>query len=406
MPLLSLFDMIKDKFVPSVAKGDATTSATHLLSIASPGKVPFKSIASRAADTICFYPLLVSESLDVKQMATLARATERRFAEFIRIILSNDDVIDLRKTSKQDVINQFRGIDLGTDTEWHKANAVRGTLQGAAESVAILIDHGARAVTEDNTPMDDGLNHHPLSEAKTAPPAGTAPPSKPEKITMGISAKAADKKMSDLSPLLMPVSQTYTTDSGQPIETNIMIAVKANVHIIPSAEMVSNVGASMRDDRFIFRLVQWTTGEISFWKDFVLNIDKLKADVKKDDKSGRWFWQLKAMAQNSAVALAFQKRHMVPTTTIVLSYAEMEEIRRVYNVDLMDPREAIRFQKLFHLIGFMIVDPSTETLWAFDGVEKRYDRTTLPSEERDNASFSPKDVLKIMSGAINAGGAR
>jgi hypothetical protein len=211
--------------------------------------------------------------------------------------------------------------------------------------------------------------------------------------------------MSELAPLTLPV-QIYYKAGDRIEETTILVAVKTIVHVIPTEEMVSQVGVSMRDNRLIFRAIQWTTGEISFWKDFVFNMDKLKNDVSNDQKTAFWFWKLRANAKDATTALALKQDHLLPTTTFIMEMSEVETIKRTYGIDLQRSSVAMSMVKLFHLLGFIIVDPATETMWVFDDNSGRFDRTTIPSEERENNNLTKKDMMKTFSALVGSGGSR
>jgi hypothetical protein len=228
-----------------------------------------------------------------------------------------------------------------------------------------------------------------------------------DKSKKTINVQKIEQKVNDLLPLTMPVQIFYRDKATQTMtETTLLFAVKTQTHVVPTDEMVHQIGVSMRDNRFVFRMVQWTTGEISFWKDLVFNIDKLKADATSDKISTNWFYKLKLNAKTATVNISFKREHLLPTTTLVMTVDEVEAIKRAYGVNLQSTKDAFRLCKLFHLLGFMVIDSASETLWVYDDNDKKFDRTTIPSEQRENDSVSKKDMMKSFSAMINTGGTR
>jgi hypothetical protein len=427
MSIGAILDLIRGGLSQS---GNVEVDGLHALrSTIFPSKRPMKSITQRAADTICYFPLFVSSSLSINEIAVLSRSIERKLIDLIRIILSNEDLVDVSQgMNKQSVIDMFKGIALNrsdegeTDTRWTNQH-VRGSISTPnirEEVISYLINHGDQLVLENITPLNNGLGIG-LNEAP-APHSSNQPQESrygqdakdfekfkqslnDKKKSKGYNVGQVERKMSELAPLTLPV-QIYYKAGDRIEETTILVAVKTIVHVIPTEEMVSQVGVSMRDNRLIFRAIQWTTGEISFWKDFVFNMDKLKNDVSNDQKTAFWFWKLRANAKDATTALALKQDHLLPTTTFIMEMSEVETIKRTYGIDLQRSSVAMSMVKLFHLLGFIIVDPATETMWVFDDNSGRFDRTTIPSEERENNNLTKKDMMKTFSALVGSGGSR
>jgi hypothetical protein len=424
---------------------------SHIARVLMPNSQAIKSITSRAADTICYFPLFVSDTLSTEQVQIISRSVERKLMDEIRIILSNEDIVDISGgQNKQSVINMFKGIALSkggvsdTDADWTEKHTAGDLATGArsvnADVAAYVIDHGDKLVMENLIPMDSGLGKgRPLNETLNRDGGmglgvTTSGVSNSSSTTSGgpddnkkfenakrlelfkreLSAKDAqsgatvgqvERRVSDLAPLTMPVQVFYK--AGDKLrETTVLVAVKTVIHVIPSAEMTAQVGVSLRDDRFIFRTIQWTTGEIAFWKDFILNLDKIKNDVSNDQKTGGWFWSLRTQATNSSAALAFKKEHILPTTTLIMSLDEVEEVKKSYGIDILKAPTAMSLIKLFHLIGLIIVDPAADVMHIFDVVSRKFERTTIPAEERDNNALTKKDMMKTFSALVGSGGSR
>lgn len=207
------------------------------------------------------------------------------------------------------------------------------------------------------------------------------------------------KKCNELVPTTLSV--TLQQIKGDNIGGNVtfVLGIKGLMHPVNSDEMVSNLLDGYKDGNKFFNFLRWTSGEISFLKDLLFNIDGIKEDViKKHTKGSHWWTTLKKNKTLARVKNLYGKNRILPNATIVCSMEEVMEIKDTYNVDLMDVRHMKRIMDRYFLLGFVIVDESQElSYFIFDG-ENDYQVLSFKGLERDNNNKNDfKDIYKMIN---------
>ena len=214
------------------------------------------------------------------------------------------------------------------------------------------------------------------------------------------------KKSNELVPTTLSVTLQQTKGDNFGGNINFILGVKGLMHPVNSDEMVSNLLDGYKAGNKFFNFLRWTSGEISFLKDLLLNVDGIKEDViRKHSKGSHWWTTLKrnrtiARTRNISSIIAKKEGRILPNATIVCSMEEVMEIKDTYNVDLMDPRNIAKIMDRYFLLGFVIVDESQELCYfMFDG-EREYAALSFKGLERENNNKNDfKDIYKM----INAG---
>jgi hypothetical protein len=182
---------------------------------------------------------------------------------------------------------------------------------------------------------------------------------------------------------------------------DFIIGIKSTMHPIPSDEMVSNVLNAVQSKSRFFNTVRWTSGEISFFKDFLFNIKEIKDDVaNRSSGSSPWWIALKRRRALAKIKGALMiPNQILPNASIVVSMEEVDFIKSNYGYDLMNSSFVDKIMKEYFLIGFVIVDNSTQIAhFLFDGQEG-FQSVTFGGLEQANKSGGGsdlKDVLKLV----------
>lgn len=203
------------------------------------------------------------------------------------------------------------------------------------------------------------------------------------------------KKANELVPTLLDISLYYSKPGAPMQETNLVLGVKAVSHLIETEEMVHNIAKSVIDKRAFFRFIQWTSGEINTWKDYILATEKLKKEAVSQRTNSVWWRRLKLRGAKERLK-RFSKKDIMPNATLVLSMDEVEYIQNNYNINLLKNVKAIKnIFDTFFLLGLVIVDPISELAYfMFDG-QSEYQVHTYRSLERENTSAG--DVKSLIS---------
>ena len=207
------------------------------------------------------------------------------------------------------------------------------------------------------------------------------------------------KKCNELVPTTLTVTLQQIKGDNIGGNINFVIGVKGLLHPVNSDEMVSNLLDGYKAGNKFFNFLRWTSGEISFLKDLLFNVDQIKEDViKKHSKGSHWWTTLKRNRTLARIKNLYGKNRILPNATIVCSMEEVMEIKDAYNVDLMDSRNVAKLMDRYFLLGFVIVDESQELCYfMFDG-EHDYQALSFKGLEKENSNKNDfKDIYKMIN---------
>lgn len=207
------------------------------------------------------------------------------------------------------------------------------------------------------------------------------------------------KKCNELVPTTLSVSVQQIKGDNFGTMLNFILGIKGVMHPVNSEEMVSNLLDGYKSGNKFFNFLRWTSGEITFFKDLLFNVEGIKEDVvKKHSKGSHWWTTLKRNRTLARVKNTFKKNSILPNATIVCSMEEIMEIQDAYNVDLMEPRNVLKLMDRYFLLGFVIVDESQELCYfIFDG-EREFQALSFKGLERENNNKNDfKDIYKMIN---------
>lgn len=211
------------------------------------------------------------------------------------------------------------------------------------------------------------------------------------------------KKANELVPTTLHLKVKFVSPAGEDAGgTDFLVGIKATLHGVESDDMITNVVAACRNKNKLFNFIKWTTGEISFVKDLMLNIGNIKEDVvRRSAGSSPWWLALKRRRKLANIKnKTFLPTGMLPNATLVVTLEEVNFIKQQYGFDLLNPIFVDKIMEEYFLLGFVVVDSSSEIAhFMFDG-QREFEILTFDGLERDNANnkgIDAKDVVKMMN---------
>lgn len=208
------------------------------------------------------------------------------------------------------------------------------------------------------------------------------------------------KKCNELVPTTLSLTLQVKAGSNFGGVSNFVIGVKGLLHPVNSDDMISNLLSGYKSGNKFFNFLRWSSGEIKFIKDLILNMDNIKEDVvRKHAKNGSGWWSALKRRRNIAALRRIKgSGRILPNTTIVCSINEIDELKEAYGVDLMNPTAIKKIMKTFFLLGFVVVDDSQELChFIFDG-ENNYQVVSFNGLEKENNSKNDfKDIYKLIN---------
>ena len=210
------------------------------------------------------------------------------------------------------------------------------------------------------------------------------------------------KKANELVPTTLSVSLQVKDGQSFGGITNFVLGIKGLMHPVNSNDMISNLVDGFKSGNKFFNFIRWTTGEISFLKDLLFNVNGIKEDVIKKHAKGNshWWSTLKRRRTLAKMKNVFGGSKILPNVSIVCSMEEVAEMQDVYGMDLMDPKVVRKMMDRYFLLGFVVVDEAQELChFIFDG-ESNYQTLSFKGLEKENNN---KNEFKEIYKMINSG---
>ena len=326
-------------------------AAGILFKIYTNGQAERKSVTRMVEDSIAYYPLVVSDSVQPDNIFKVAKLVETRIAAYIKVILSTQvgsiDSAEVAKVAKS-ISGDFRiGDNTAFDTAF-RAYSVEESLMTCADLKKS--DFISECLYDPSVV---------LTEAKD----GSADAKKRDRTNVNIEQRAN---------LIMPTIVTVDThmNSGtNTVDKKLTLGVKAVPHVSKSNDLIDALNNLFSNSSVILKFIRWTTGEISFFRDIVANYDDIKKAELAGGKSNghRMINHLKKHATGSALNMAMREQAtFLPTTTLLLNKTDVEQIRTNTGVDILRDHNAKIMCADLALMTVMVIDENLDALHVYD----------------------------------------
>ena len=389
----------------------------------------FSSIAAKASEGILQFPVVISNAVDFDAAVTTGKALERSYASFVEVVFSmNKDLGDVNTDNISDYLHSFhQNTDTTTDTssffeESLKPDKPLGFKDEKTETtfecqlyypekplmVGVLKEQ-LKPYIENFclTKLNDLYTPRRISETSyRVNMEGYITEKKvPEKAVVTEDmlrnttpfGTADVKKANELQPTFI-VLRVEKRLKGQvtPIVYNVTVGIKTTLHPVSSKEFISNLVDACEYKGTLFRFIKWTTGEIGFIRDFVLRMDQFsKETARRANKDSSWWNALRNRARQAKISKV-QSNRLLPNATLVFSKDEADYIKANYGYDLLSFNLASRIMKEYFLLGYIILDSSTETAYILYDGQTKFQATSFKALERENSNAERqfKEILR------------
>ncbi|QXN70136.1 hypothetical protein INTERNEXUS_95 [Bacillus phage vB_BspM_Internexus] len=341
------------------------------------------SIKYRAKDLIAHYPVLFSDNLTSHSVQLVNRALEHEYVNMLKLLIQNDGADGFENTASY-LKGYHQNISHDANLDSHLSKSTDELERRFSESVITendLRDANKKLLES----FSDDLNLQVLNDSTVSKEYKNLLEDKKDdsnnkKVEKELSAKpkidnTEIKKANELTPTNVSVDIDYETNNGT-VHKTISFGVKCVAHLLDSQDIEYFLPNAVITKTPIMRMIQWTSGEIKFFKDFLFSIDEIKRTaVKSNDKNSFWWRKLQtiskvAHARPSLFALSKGRKlgkAPIPTSTMVISKENVDNIRHKHGIDLLaKPSFVKKIMKNFFLMTFIIVDESIETVYIFN----------------------------------------
>lgn len=405
------------------------------------------SISRRSLEGILQFPVIVSRSIDIDTLQMTTKALEKQFASFLQVALTMDPFLNLssdrdaagylkrfhsnsgvKSNLLNDSISAFASINVESYNVYSDEELDRfmiiGVTEGATDEIILAnkealtnVMEGLRTDVVNNRfiprteyRFKDPVNQRLYSKVTEAKGWDRMPLPKRDndsydhKLPNNVLIDNDVKKSNELVPTSMHIRTILRNKQGSTDGSlDFIVGVKATMHPVSTSEMIENVSHVIKSGGKLFKTIRWTSGEISFAKDYVLNLTEIKDDAMKQSKStgnSRWFAALKHRRKLSSIKGLFAAQGgMLPNASIVMSMEEVEYIKNNMGFDLLNPNVVYKIMREYFLISFVVVDSGSAVIHAlFDGNED-FQTVTFSGLERGDIAgrgVDFKDVLKLV----------
>lgn len=254
------------------------------------------------------------------------------------------------------------------------------------------------------------------AEKKLAFDTATAPPAMIDETKI--------KKLNTMKPLMMNVQLSVMDDNGsisRPI--NYVIGVKTYNRIV-DADILPEVAKYPIDEMDkITRKAKWRAGELKFFKDILFRVkQKKQTAIDSRDPKRKWYRRLyelahmkgdapsAAVAKGKSVAMSALRSQIdasfntgvIPNATIIMTQADVMNIKSQTNIDLLKGSTAKKFCEELFLMGLIVLDTDSESIkMMLPDLNQEFEIHSIASVNRqlaelDTAGTKTRDMFKML----------
>lgn len=219
------------------------------------------------------------------------------------------------------------------------------------------------------------------------------------------------KKLNSMQPfqfiVKFRINPVYSKDNeiqaGTNYEQSYILGVKTVLHIIKVKDLSDDLKDIITGDRKGLQKVRYKTGEISWLKDYLLNLPALKADAAKGLDDRRWLSTLKRLGEYEHLhGTAFKKPLSgiynegipIPNATLVVTRGDVERMKDETGINIETISTARTLAKRLFLIAVVIVDQTAGSYKVFfPDMDNDWDVQSLGSLDAEIARIDNSPLM-------------
>lgn len=402
-------------------------------------KKSFRSVAQASSNLTLVFPVAVSKNANIENAAMVTKAIERKAVSMLQMLFAAMNISAVENGTE--FISQFH-----TNLKMDNKITVDGFIDALDkfvvnnESVVSdmeLFEAAKRDLKNINHILPESLNESSINDYRVYPQAyfgesRVVNEARGNSINVNIQSSGSKRNSRDLSDLdnaklvktnvdiirsqlldsdvkkanelvpTMMIVNFISTSYGDPIETQLVIGVKAKMYPVDSVDILNRIKVKNQDNNGLLKFVRATTREISFVKDFMFAIEKAKIDALSQSKRGSSsnMWKvLERRAVKSKIRRALgQTNDASAITTLVVTQEEVEYLKKTENIDIEKPGVIRPIMESYNLMGVCIIDESMEIAKFIDDTgDDVYENLAFSHLERENKNGMDRKVINLMT---------
>lgn len=394
-------------------------------------KLNTKSVARGANEATFQFPCLISDTVPIDMANTIARTLDRKYAAYTQTWISlhpfMDISVDPTPMSYLRRLHQNLKLESGniiSDVEYK--SMVDGTYTGETQiymnedqsfGVVFSTDNAStKSLLENNRELLrtylsdfnlkpiveadlDHTNSYDLAKAMIDNKAKQHDDEQ-RKLIMSQSDRMRApqlvdrevKKTNDMIPFGIQVRLIGKNAKNEFVQyVDFIIGVKAILHPVKSDEIIENIKRALQNKSLSFKLLRWTTGEISLIKNIILDLDNVKMDVSSRNNGNPYFAALRRLKNRKMKVKDLTVPYaLIPNTTICISSYEVDFMQNSYGIDLRNRDIVKKLKESLFLMSFIIIDEGTGTIDIYEDGSDGFQTYALETLERENSLNSNK----------------
>lgn len=208
------------------------------------------------------------------------------------------------------------------------------------------------------------------------------------------------KKANELQPTVLQVNYTQKKDNGDIELRTFLAGVKSRLVAVDSTDIVERLVAKNKTKINFLNFIRATTGEISFFKDFLFAIDQAKLDsknaVKKGEAAAIWNCLANRATKNNSNKLKKLGNDASAITVLVVSQETVNYMKSVHKFDLEKMNNTKMICDAYNLMGIMIADDSIEAIKTYYVGNNGYETLAYSYMEKENKNSDYKKMINLM----------
>lgn len=388
-----------------------------------------KSFAASVQDSIFQFPCLISNTIPVDMATATMNYLDRRYAEFVRIVISQIGNVNMFDTPTPvqflKTLHQNVRVESATEEDEklikedfydgkfclmvNPVTRVAMTFESAGNTHANVLK---KLNYESTREWLSDFDLQPMVEAEITTgdllnSAIQASANKHQREIQDLNVKISKeqkgpqlldkdvKKFNDALPYAIQIRLNVVNDSDQFVQYwDIIVGIKTIMHLIKSDEIIDNVANSLKTRNAVFNFIRWTTGEISFFKDLILHLDDLRFDLMAKSKGySSWFPTLKRLKDKKITFRNFKPTNIIPNATLIISSYEADMIEKQHGINIRDVAMAKRLIDTLMLMSFIIMDDASNTMDILTEGRNSFETYALETIKREVAATSSSASL-------------
>lgn len=388
----------------------------------------FTSLTRDTNKLILVFPVLCTKGISIETASMLAKAIEKHCVSLLQMLFASiqvNDTADLNEYISKFHSNISIGDKITVDDFINFTDSIENYIDGLGESGSsikitdkVLYEQFKEGMKEFDNIIKTTLNENSLADFschRTINGYETVL----ERTYTNIQEDSNNKRPNDRFDFLKKMEENDIKKANELMPTKVIvdfhsqqdgikidraiIGVKCKLYSVDSSELIERISSKYADSNWIKEFVRASTGEISFWRDFVFALDKARVDAINSSRKGSsakmWKVLERRATKNKLTKWKANKADSSPITTLIVSQDEVEYLKKDYDINLENRKIAMKLMQEYNFMGIVIADEPAETadfIWD-EGNDANYETLSFRNLERESDDRNYKKIINLMT---------